>query len=143
MVEIHGDDIVLDFTYRALDDCPDVAEHRNHIADHEQFLAHHAFHCECALRKVKDHVRVDGPVAFFRVQGEFESIARFLAFEILLEFRKKHAGALDVVQRTFLCGLVCEFSFHNELVGELDNLVLIYFHKICIILCSRLKRVRR
>ncbi len=129
MVEIHRDGVLLHLVHGSLHHLAGVAEHRNHLADDQQFLADPAVDLECGLRKIEQPAWVESAVAFFRAEGECEFVIRLLAFQFALELRKKHMRSVDVLERTLQGRLVGKFSVHNQFVGQFDHLVLFYFHQ--------------
>ena len=135
MVEVHLHRILENLLDGTVDHIAHLVDHREGLPDHKELVVHLPVQHEGSFRKTQHHCRFGIAVAFCRGEGEGETIARLLALEIFLEFRKKHIHALDVVKRTLLDSSVNDCPVHFELIGELYHFVLFYFHCLFRIFC--------
>lgn len=127
MVEVHSHDIFADGSHDSLNDHACAVEHRNDVADFEELFLNYTVYLERALRKVEFVLRIVFAITFFRGQCECEFASRLESFYFGLELRQKHMSTMNVVK--WLClSLVHNFSVYCELVGQLHNLIVLYFH---------------
>lgn len=127
MVEVHSHDVFADGSHDSLNDHACAVEHRNDVADFEELFLNYTVYLERALRKVEFVLRIVFAVTFFRGQCECEFASRLESFYFGLELRQKHMSTMNVVK--WLClSLVHNFSVYCELVGQLYNLIVLYFH---------------
>lgn len=127
MVEVHSHDVFADGSHDSLNDHACAVEHRNDVADFEELFLNYTVYLERALRKVEFVLRIVFAITFFRGQCECEFASRLESFYFGLELRQKHMSTMNVVK--WLClSLVHNFSVYCELVGQLYNLIVLYFH---------------
>ena len=136
VVEVHHNGVWLDLVNGSLYDLASVAEHRDDLAYDEKILANFPVDLKSGLRQLEETAGVECAVAFLRSEGERELVARLLALDLALEFRKKHMCPVNVAKRTLLRRLVGEFSVHNQFVGQLDHIVFLYFHNDVLLLMN-------
>ena len=128
VVEIHRHAVVEDIGHGALDHLPVLVHHRDHPADDQEVFPDLAVYGESLFRD-GDHIfGMVFAVSLFCGQGELEGLSGFLAFHGGLELRKEHSGSVDVFERRFRTGLVCDNAFNLKFVGEGGHFVLFYLH---------------
>ena len=128
VVEIHSHGLFADFAYGALHYLSGGIEHRNRTSQLQQVSAYLPIDCESLNRKVEHILRIVHSVALLRGKYECEIISLLLALEFLLETRKKHTCAVDVLQRLLGDGLVCKASVNHKFVADSYNRIFAYFH---------------
>ena len=116
VIEVHDNDVRLDFHHFAMHDLAAVVHHRNHVAYEKNVFAYDTVAFEYFLGKFHYRFRFRYSVALFRGEREFDFVSYGFPFEVGLEFWKQHPFAENEVQRFFRGCLVGYLSVYCKCV---------------------------
>ena len=128
VVEVHLHAVFANLTNNTRDHSTHAVEHRDSVAWYEKILANLAVDLERCLWKVDDAAWVNLAVTVLWRKSNVECRAWLHAFDMLLEFRKKAACSMYVIQWSFLSCVVYHLAVHLKFVAEFYYSVLCNFH---------------